>query len=147
MLDLSIITTFSTSNLIVTILGLIILWVIISLPVYFAAEIVTGGRASLGEAMAATFLGAIVYIVVLVAVDLFLGAVVHEGVYVWAFILAFLAWLWVYKAVFATGWLGAIAIAILAVVVFLVINVVVGLLFGVTLPARFFPPFPFTIPG
>ena len=147
MLDLSIITTFSTSNLIVTILGLIILWVIISLPVYFAAGMVTGGRASLGEAMAATFLGAIVYIVVLVAVDLFLGAVVHEGVYIWAFILAFLAWLWVYKAVFATGWLGAIAIAILAVVVFLVINVVVGLLFGVTLPPRFFPPFPFTIPG
>ncbi|MCL5318785.1 MAG: hypothetical protein M1503_11075 [Thaumarchaeota archaeon] len=83
LLDLSIITTFSTSNLIVTIVGLIILWLIISLPVYFAAEIVTGRRASLGGAMAATFLGAVVYIVVLVAVDLFLGAVLHEGVYIW----------------------------------------------------------------
>ncbi len=146
MIDLSIITTFSTSNLLVTIVGLIILWVIISLPVYFAAEIVTGGDASLIGAMAATFLGAVVYIVVLVAVDLFLGAVVHESVYVWAFILAFLAWLWVYKAVFATGWLGAIAIAVLAVVVFIIINAVVGLLFGVTIPARFFPPFVFPVP-
>lgn len=129
----------SLLGLITVIAGLVIVWIIVSIPVYVAGKIVTGGKSSLGDAMVATLVGPIVYIIVLVAVDFFLGAVVDGGAFIWAFILAFLAWLWVYKSSFGTGWLGALAIAILAIITFVVLNVLIGTLFGLTMPETFFP--------
>jgi len=126
------------TGLIIIIIGFIILWAIVSIPAWLAAKIVTKGRASFGSAMAATLLGPIVYIIVLFAVDLFLGAVIGGGAFVWALILAFLAWLGVYKAVFGTGWLGALAIAVLAIIVFIILGAILGVIFGAAFPS-FFP--------
>ena len=123
------------TGLIVLLIGLIILWVVVSIPAWLAAKVVTGGRASIGSAMAATLLGPIVYIVVLFAVDFFLGALIGGGAFIWAFILAFLAWLGVYKAVFGTGWLGALAIAVLAVIVFIILAALLGVIFGAGFPS------------
>ena len=127
------------SSLIILIIGLIIFWIIVSIPVYIAGKIVTGGRSSLGNAMAATLLGPIVYIIVLFAVDFFLGAIIGSSAYIWAFILAFIAWLGIYKSSFNTSWLGALAIAIIAVIVFAILNILLGELFGIHLPFSFFP--------
>ena len=127
------------TSLLVTIIGLIILWIIVSIPVWLAGKAVTGGKATFGEAMIATLFGPIVYAVTLIVVDFLLGGVVGSAGYLIALILAFIGWIWVYKASFRTGWLGGIAIAILAVIIFTVISIIFGVLFGLVVPAPFFP--------
>lgn len=124
-------------DLFIFLIGLIILWAIVSIPVYLSAKIVTGGRASFGGAMGATLLGPLVYVIVLFGVSFFLGSVIGGSSFVWALILAFLAWVAVFKSVFETGWLGALGIAILAVVIFIVLSIMLGLLFGVTILGTF----------
>jgi hypothetical protein len=131
----------SLTSLLVTIVGLIILWIVVSIPVWLAGKTVTGGKGTFGEAMLATLLGPIVYAVTLILVDVFLGTIIGPGAYIIALILAFIAWIWVYKASFKTGWLGGIAIAILAVIIFAVMSFVLGIIFGLAVPAPFFPHF------
>lgn len=127
------------TSLLVTIIGLIILWIIVSIPVWLAGKAVTGGKATFGEAMIATLFGPIVYAITVIIVDFFLGALIGSTAYIIALILAFIAWIWVYKASFKTGWLGGIAIAILAVILFAVISIILGAIFGLVVPAPFFP--------
>ena len=134
-----IIGNITLESLLLTIVGLIILWIIVSIPVWLAGKAVTGGKATFGEAMIATLFGPIVYVITLLVVDFLLGAVVGSAAYVIAFLLALIAWVWVYKASFKTGWLGAIAIAILAWIIFLVLSIILGILFGVIIPHTFFP--------
>lgn len=122
-------------GLVEVVIALIVVWVIVSIPAWIAGKVVTGGRASFGEAMAATVLGPIAYVVVLVVVDFSLGGLIGGWGYVAGFVLAFLAWVWVYKATFRTGWLGGLAIAILAIIVLAVFLFIIGALFG------FFHPF------
>ena len=112
---------------------LVIVWILVSIPAYVAGKVVAKGNATFGRAMVATLLGPIVYVMVLVVVDAFLGGLFGTSGYVAGFALAFLAWIGVYKATFKTGWLGATAIAILALIVFVIFLFVVALLFG--LPA------------
>jgi hypothetical protein len=126
-------------SLIVTIIGLIILWIVISIPAWLAGKAITGGKSTFGDAMVATLFGPIVYVVVLIAVDFFLGTLIGSGAYIIALLLAFIAWIWVYKSSFGTGWLGGIGIAILAVIVFAVMSLILGSLFGLVVPAPFFP--------
>ena len=128
-------------NLLVTIIGLIILWIVVSIPVYLASKAVTGGKSTFGEAMLATLFGPIVYIATLIIVNYFLGALLGASAYIIALILAFIAWIWVYKASFKTGWLGGIGIAILAVIIFAVISIILGAIFGLVVPTPFFPHF------
>jgi hypothetical protein len=130
----------SLTGILIFVIGLIILWLIVSIPIYFAGKIVTAGDSSLGDAMVATLFGPIVYAITLFAVNFFLGAIIGEmSAYFGALIIAFIAWLGVFKASFKTGWLGALAIALLAVLIFAVISVLFGSLLGVMVPAPFFP--------
>ncbi len=126
-------------SLLVTIIGLIILWVVVSIPVWLAGKAVTGGKATFGEAMLATLFGPIVYAVTLIIVGYFLGSLIGSTAYVIALILALITWIWVYKASFRTGWLGAIAVAILAWIIFVVVSIIFGALFGIVVPGTFFP--------
>jgi hypothetical protein len=134
-----IIGNMTLMSLLVTIIGLIILWIIVSIPVWLAGKAVTGGKATFGDAMIATLFGPIVYAVTLIIVDYFLGALIGSTAYIIALILALIAWIWVYKASFKTGWLGGIAIAILAWIIFVVISIILGAVFGLVVPAPFFP--------
>ena len=125
----------SFPGILYTIVGLIILWIIVSIPVWIAGKAVTGGKASFGDALLATLAGPIVYFVVVFLVGYFLGA----SALVFGYILALIAWIWVFKASFQTGWLRAILIAILAWVIFVVLSLIIGALFGLVYPAPFFP--------
>ena len=129
----------SVTSLIVTIIGLVILWVIVSIPVWLAAKAMTGGRASFGQALLATLVGPIVYFVVTWLVGLFLGAAIGSSAYIFGWLLALLAWIWVYKASFETGWIRAVLIAVLAWIIFIILSFIFGLLFGVAYPSPFFP--------
>jgi len=126
-------------GLLLTIVGLIVLWIIISIPVWLAGKVATGGRGTFGEALLATLAGPIVYVVVSFLVDLFLGALIGSAALVFGFVLALIAWIWVFKASFKTGWLKAVLIAILAWVIFIFLSILVGTLFGIIYPAPFFP--------
>lgn len=128
---------FSPIDLVVFLVGLVILWILVSIPAYVAGKVVTGGRATIGEAMTATLGGAIVYFVVLISVSFFLGSVIGPSAGAFALLLALLAWLAVYRAAFETSWFGALAIAILAVVVTFLLVLIVGALFGHSAPDYF----------
>ena len=123
------------SDLIVLLVAFVVIWVIASFPAYIAGKMVTGGKATFGEAMGATLGGVIVYALTIVLVGFFLGAVIGPTAIVWGVILGFVAFLGVYKSAFHTGWLGAFGIAVISVLVALVLNLIVGALFGVSFPA------------
>ena len=116
----------SFPGILYTIVGLIILWIIVSIPVWLAGKVVTGGKASFGDALLATIAGPIVYFIVSFLAGYFLGA----SALIFGYILALIAWIWVFKASFQTGWLRAILIAILAWVIFIVLSIIIGALFG-----------------
>ena len=134
-----IIGQLTIANLLILLVGLVILWIIVSIPVYIAGKLVTAGRASFGDAMVATLFGPIVYVITLFAVNFFLGTLIGSGAYILALILAFIAWVGVFKFSFRTGWLRALAIALLAILVFALISVLFGTFLGVMVPAPFFP--------
>ena len=129
----------NVTGLIVTLIGLIILWIIVSIPVWVAGKAVTGGKATFGEAMLATLAGPIVYFVVSFLVGYFLSALIGSVAFIFGYLLALIAWIWVFKASFRTDWLRAIAIAVLAWVFFIIISIVLGALFRIAYPAPFFP--------
>jgi len=129
----------SLVDLAIIVISLIILWVVVSIPAYIAGKMVTSGRSSFGEAMLATLFGPIVYAIVLLGVSYFLGTIIGSGAYILALILALVAWVWVYKSTFRTGWLGAIAIGILAFIIFVIISGIIAALVGLTIPSQFFP--------
>jgi len=126
------------SELVIVLGALIILWVIVSIPVYFAGKLITDGKSSFGEAMGATLGGGLIYFIIFYGVDFLLGLFLGPGALILGFILALLAWLAVYRASFETNWFGALAIVAVAWVVLVVIDVVLGLAFGVTFP-KFYP--------
>jgi hypothetical protein len=132
--------TFSIESFLISIISLIILWVVVSIPVWLAGKAIAGGHASFGGALLATLAGPVVYFVVTFLVDFFLSASLGSIAFIFGYILALIAWVWVYKASFETGWLRAIAIAILAWVIFIILSLVMGALFGVAYPSPFFPP-------
>jgi len=128
-------------DLVVFLIGLVILWIIVSIPAYIAGKAVTGGRATFGAAMGATLGGAIVYAIVLLGVDYFLGSVIGPSAWIFAVLLAFIAWIAVYRAAFDVGWFSAFGIAILSVIILFLIQVALVVLLGVHLPT--FIKFPF----
>jgi hypothetical protein len=81
----------------------VLVWMIVSIPVYIAAKIIKGDKATFSQAMLATLLGPIVFTFVRIVVILFLGFLGVSQSALLAF--AFVFWLWVYKASFDTGWL------------------------------------------
>ena len=120
------------------ILGLAVLWVIVSIPVYFAGKLVKGERARFGEAMGATLGGVIAYYVVFFIIAYALGAVIGPSAVVFALIVGFLAWLAVFRGSFHTSWFGALGIVLLAWVILIVLDVILVAAFRVEFP-NFYP--------
>ncbi|MEM4285488.1 MAG: hypothetical protein QXS98_03660 [Candidatus Nitrosocaldus sp.] len=119
---------------VIFVLTLVLLWAIVSIPVYISAKMLTVGRVRLVHAMGATALGPIVYAgVVLVSVRL-LGSILGAQASIPAMLLAFISWLWVYKSIFKTGWIRAFGIAVLAVILFIVLAFILSLAMSMILP-------------
>ncbi len=114
--------------------ALIILWVIVSIPVWLAAKIITLGKARFTRAMLVTAVGPVIYGIVFFISNAALaatGGFVFAGV---SFILAFIAWIAVFKYGFDTGWLRALGIAVLATVVFIVIGAIITIILQAAIP-------------
>lgn len=131
---------FTIPSIVVTLVSLIILWIIVSIPVWLAGKAITGKHATFGAALLATLAGPIVYFVVTFLVDFFVSPILGSNAFLLAYILALIAWIWVYKASFETGWVKAILIAIMAWVIFVVLVFITAVLFGASYPSPFFPP-------
>ena len=118
------------------IIGLLVLWIIVSIPVWVAAKILAMGRVSFSRAMLVTALGPIVSAVVFFIFAALLTAIVGDPTLpvIIGLIVAFVAWIGVFKRGFHTGWLRALGIAILAIIVFAVIGLIVSLLMQVIVP-------------
>lgn len=128
------------------IIGLIVLWVIVSIPVWIAAKLLTLGRAKFTRAMLVTAVGPIIYAIVFFISATLLTVAIGDLTLpvIIAFIVAFLAWIWVFKKGFDTGWLRALGIAFLAVIVFGVIGVLISLVIQAIVPQA--PPITTPIP-
>ena len=127
------------------IIGLIAIWIIVTIPVWIAAKILTLGKAKFTRAMLVTAAGPIVYGIVFFISAAVLTVALGNSTMpaIVAFILAFIAWIGVFKKGFDTGWVRALAIAILATVVFAVIGVVITLIIQAIVPgAPPITPFP-----
>ncbi|MBS7611031.1 hypothetical protein KEJ27_02285 [Candidatus Bathyarchaeota archaeon] len=116
------------------ILMLLIAWIFASIPVYIAARIIVGKKASMGKAMLATLIGPIVFTIVIALSSIILYLFLGELSSILAIILAFLAWLASYKTIFDVGWTGALSIAIVSSIIFLIIIVALSALFAVLAP-------------
>ncbi|MDQ5830896.1 MAG: hypothetical protein M3269_01365 [Thermoproteota archaeon] len=118
------------------IIGLLVLWIIVSIPVWVAAKILAMGRVSFSRAMLVTALGPIVSAAVFFIFAALLTAIVGDPTLpvIIGLIVAFVAWIGVFKRGFHTGWLRALGIAMLAVVVFAVIGLIISLLMQVIVP-------------
>lgn len=126
-------------GILVYIIGLVILWVVASIPVYFSGKLIKGGRANFGDAMGATLGGVVVYYIVFYVVAIALGAVIGSSADALGIVLGLLAWLAVFRGSFHTSWLGAVGIAILAWLILLVLDFILVAVFGHVRFPDFFP--------
>jgi len=118
------------------IIGLVVLWVLVSIPVWIAAKILTLGKAKFTRAMLVTAIGPVVYAIVFFVSVFVLSIAFGESGWlaILAFVIAFIAWIGVFKKGFETGWLRALGIAILATIVFAVVGVIITLIMQVVVP-------------
>jgi hypothetical protein len=118
------------------IIGLLVLWIIVSIPVWIAAKILTRGRVKFNRAMLVTALGPVIYAIVFFLFAALLTAIVGDSTVpiITGFIVAFIAWIGVFKKGFDTGWLRALGIAILAIIVFAVIGLIISFLIQLIVP-------------
>jgi hypothetical protein len=95
---------------------------VLTIVLYFAGLIVVGKkRALLSDAFIISLLGTVLS-------TLFLMLIPYRWVSLFLFLFV---WLLLVKRFYETGWLGAIAVAILAVIIFLSVMIIVALLFGI----------------
>ena len=122
--------------IIAVLIGLVVLWVLVSIPVWIAAKILTLGKAKFTRAMLVTAVGPIIYAIVFLVSMMVLSAAFGDSPWlvVLAFVIAFIAWIGVFKKGFKTGWLRALGIAILATVVFAVLGIIVTLIIQAIVP-------------
>jgi hypothetical protein len=127
------------AGLLILVVALVILWAVISLPVYVAGKLVTEGKASFGDAMGATLGGGLAYLIILWGGTFFLSYIMaSETALVISFVLALIVWVAVYGASFDTSWLGGLAIAIVGFGVLIIADIVLVSIFGVGIP-KFYP--------
>ena len=125
-----------TWSIFALLLGLLILWIKVSIPVWIAAKILTVGKARFTRAMLVTAVGPIIYAAVFIISGAVLAVTVGEqfAVAALSFIIAFIAWIGVFKWGFETGWLRALGIAILATALFIVLGIIITIALQAVVP-------------
>lgn len=115
----------SVADAVLGILGFIVLWVLISLSLYFASRL-TGVRTSFGSAMVTSLLAAIAFFLV----DMIFSLI---GLHAIGVLLGIIAILFVIKSRERIGWLHALGIGVLTIIILIIVLVVLGALLGLGL--------------
>jgi len=108
-------------------------WIILSIPVYISARLITMKRIAFTKAMLATLVAPLLYAIIAVGSLLLMDSIGVIAI-VLALIAAPMAWLWAYKSLFDTGWLRALGITILSVVLLVISIWLVSSLMSIILP-------------
>lgn len=96
------------ASIIIAIISLVIIWANVSVPVWISAKIITSCRARFGRVMLVTAAGPIVYALVLIISTSYLSLAIGNRsslIVSIGLVLAFLAWIYVFKRGFETGWI------------------------------------------
>lgn len=108
------------NELLLTIISLIINLIVMTLVFYVAGVVVVGKRRALfSDAFVISLLGTIVSSIC----SLFLPPMI-------GLILSLLVWLLLIRRYYETGWMGALAVAVLAVIIYVVVWVILAFLFS-----------------
>jgi hypothetical protein len=95
---------------------------VLAVVIYLAGLVVVGGkRARFSDAFIISLLGTVLS-------TLFFLFIPYSLI---ALLLSIFVWLLLIKRLYETGWLGAIAVGILAIVMFLVVTIILALIFGI----------------
>lgn len=108
------------STVLALIIGLVVLWVVASVPIYFSSKLLVHDRSEFGRALTATFVAAFIFVIFSIVFVPFIpifGALV-------GFVLILLVLLPVYRI----GLARAFVLAVVAFVVFVVLSLLLALL-------------------
>ena len=106
------------------IIGLVVAWIVISIPLYLAAKVVAGRRATFGKALLASLIGPVVEYLFLFVFILFLTPFIGVAAIPIALILAIIILIYVYASIFSTSWLGVLGFAIISFIIsFIIIGI------------------------
>ena len=137
-LQLSTINEYSILFIVITIASIFILWAIVSIPVWISAKILRAKQAKFTRAMLVTAFGPIIYGIVYFVSTRILSSVLlspaGNSVNMIGIVIAFIAWIYVFKRGFKTGWIRALGITIAAIVVFVIIGVIISTTISHTQP-------------
>ncbi len=130
-------------SIVLFVVGLVILWLLVSIPVYFVGKFVTARTSTLSDAMIATIFGPITYAGTLFLINLanqyaratMLVTIDHEI----ALVIAFIVWIGVFKRAFATNWSQTFVIALFSILVFGAVGTLFGAVTSLNLQTPFFP--------
>jgi len=111
----------SGSELFAALVGFVVTLLVMGFVIYLAGKAVVGDRATFGGAVAIAFIGSIVSFVLNLLIP-FIGG-----------LLAIIAWWFIIKNKFDTGYWAALAIGIMAVVISVIISIAVAVLFGISI--------------
>ena len=114
------------------IIGFILAWIIVSIPVWLASKAVSR-HSSFPRAMLATLGGLIIFAIILgifTAIGIAIGFPILGTL---GLLFGFIGVLGVFKALFETGWGGAFLIAVLAFVIVIIIDLILAFLRIVTI--------------
>lgn len=122
---------------IVLIIAFILAWIIISIPIYLAAKVISRRHTTFGKAMLAAVIAPIVTLVFFFIVSLGLSIFLGPFAILVAIFVAIIVLSYVYASIFDTGLLGGFAIALLGTIITYVVSLGIALVFGIAL---FFTP-------
>jgi hypothetical protein len=140
----------------IAIISFFVLWAIVSIPVWISARVLDAKQRRFGRAMLVTIAGPITYTIVYFITTWLLTlllSLVNKYYYFLPSVntvgiaLGFVGWIFIFKKGFETGWLRAVGIFILAIIVFLIMEFILYLIMNQLVPSyspnTIIPPFPF----
>lgn len=130
----------TAATLVVIILTIIVAWIIISIPIYIAAKIISRKHTTFGKAMLAAIVAPLVTFIFFFLVTAGLALFIGAFAVILGFIVAIIILSYVYASIFDTGLFGGFAIAVLGTIITYVVSFLVAVLIGVPIvfsPAAF----------
>ncbi|HET7345200.1 MAG TPA: hypothetical protein VFJ05_04950 [Nitrososphaeraceae archaeon] len=141
--------------IVIAIASFFILWAIVSIPVWILAKILRAKHAKFTRAMLVTAAGPIAYGIVYFISTRLLSSLLAAGNNYYSLssvnnmigiAVAFIAWTYVFKKGFETGWIRALGIGIAAIVVFVIIGIAIAFIINQFIPHAPLPSQPIIVP-
>lgn len=118
-------------SILYVIIALLVAWIVLSVPLYLAAKLIAGRKATFGKAMLASLVGPIIEYISLFVFLIILAPFAGAFAVPIAVIIAVIILIYVYASIFDTSWLGGLGIAIVSFIVSFIIIAIFSAFFAV----------------